>query len=48
VVLKDDRGRPIMVVKEIGEGVIVATTIHELPAVGFFECRVACAKKVKV
>jgi hypothetical protein len=48
VVLKDDRGRPIMVVKEIGEGVIVATTIHELPAAGFFECRVACTKKVKV
>lgn len=48
VVLKDDRDRPIMVVKEIGEGLIVATTIHELPAVGFFECRVACTKKVKI
>lgn len=47
IVLKDDRGRPIMVVKEIGEGMIVATTIHELPAAGFFECRVACTKKVK-
>jgi hypothetical protein len=48
VVLKDDKGRPIMVVKEIGEGLIVATTIHELPAAGFFECRVSCTKKVKV
>ena len=32
VVLKDDKGRPIMVVKGIGEGLIVATTIHEFPA----------------
>jgi hypothetical protein len=49
VVLKDDKGRPIMVVKELGDGIIVATTIHELPAVDFFECRVACTtKKVKV
>jgi hypothetical protein len=36
-----------MVVKEIGEGMIVATTIHELPGAEFFECRVACTKKVK-
>jgi hypothetical protein len=48
VVLEDDRGRPIMVVKEIGEGMIVATTIHELPAAGFFECRTACTGKVKI
>lgn len=48
VVLEDGRGRPIMVAKEIGEGMIVATTIHELPAAGFFECRTACTKKVKV
>lgn len=47
VVLKDDEDRPIMVVKEIGEGMIVATTIHELPAAEFFECRAACTKKVK-
>lgn len=48
VVLKDDRGRAIMVVKEIGGGMIVATTIHELPAAGFFECRTACKGKVKI
>ena len=48
VVLKDDRDRPIMVVKEIGDGMIVATSIHELPAAEFFECRVACTKKAKV
>jgi hypothetical protein len=48
VVLEDDKGRPIMVVKEIGEGIIVVTTIHELPAAGFFECRAACTRKVKV
>ena len=48
VVLEDDRGRPIMVVKEIGDGMIVATTIHELPAAGFFECRTACTGKVKI
>ena len=47
IVLKDDKNRPIMVVKEIGKGLIVATTIHELPSAGFFECRVACTKKVK-
>ena len=48
VVLKDDKGRSIMVVKEIGDGMIVATTIHELPAAEFFECRTACTKKVKI
>jgi hypothetical protein len=48
VVLEDDSGRPIMVVKEIGEGMVVATTIHELPAAGFFECRTACTGKVKI
>ncbi len=49
IVIKDDKGRPIMVVKEIGDGMVVATTIHELPAAEFFDCRVACtAKKVKV
>lgn len=49
VVLKDDKGRPIMVVKEIGDGIVVATTIHELPAAEFFECRTACTiKKVKI
>jgi hypothetical protein len=47
VVLEDDKGRPIMVVKDSGEGMIVATTIHELPAAAFFECRVSCTKKVK-
>jgi len=47
VVLQDDKGRPIMVVKEIGEGLIVATTIHEFPAAEFFKCRVSCTKKVK-
>jgi hypothetical protein len=48
VVLEDDRGRPIMVVKEIGEGMVVATTIHELPAAGFFKCRTECTGKVKI
>jgi hypothetical protein len=48
VVLKDDKGRPIMVVKEIGDGMIIATTAHEFPSAEFFECRVACTKKVKV
>lgn len=49
IVLKDHKGRPIMVVKEIGGGMVVATTIHELPAAEFFACRVACTtKKVKV
>jgi hypothetical protein len=27
---------------------IVATTIHELPGAGFFECRAACTRKVKI
>lgn len=47
VILKDDKDRPIMVVKEIGDGMIIATTIHEFPAAQFFECRTACTKKVK-
>jgi len=48
IALKDDKNRAIMVVKEIGDGMIVATTIHEFPAAQFFECRTACTKKVKV
>ena len=48
VVFRDDKDRPIMVAKEIGDGMVVATTIHELPAAEFFECRVACMKKVKI
>lgn len=48
VVLEDDKGRPIMVAKEIGKGLVVATTVHELPAEAFFKCRVCGACKVKV
>ena len=48
IALKDDKDRAIMVVKEIEDGMIVATTIHEFPAAQFFECRAACTKKVKV
>jgi hypothetical protein len=48
VVLEDDRKRPIMVVKKIGDGMVVATTVHELPARNFFECRTACTRKIKI
>ena len=45
VIFKDNIGRPIMVVKEIDDGMIVATTIHELPSAEFFECMNECTKK---
>ncbi|MDD3041363.1 MAG: hypothetical protein PHV51_04160 [Methanosarcinaceae archaeon] len=48
VVLEDEKGRPVMVVREAGEGLVVATTIHELPANEFFKCRVCGARKVKI
>lgn len=48
VVLEDGKGRAVMAVKEIGEGLIVATTVHELPAAEFFKCRAGETRKVKI
>lgn len=47
-VLEDDKKRPIIIVKKIGDGMVVATTVHELPSKEFFECSASCARKVKI
>ncbi len=48
VVMKNDDGHPVLVVWELGEGTIIATTLHEFPSVDFLKCVVGGAKKVKV
>ncbi|MDD2439771.1 MAG: hypothetical protein PHD41_06120 [Methanosarcinaceae archaeon] len=48
VVLEDEKGRAVMVVWEAGKGLVVASTVHELPAKEFFKCKVCGARKVKI
>ncbi len=48
VVIKNDDGHPVLVVWEMGEGMIIATTLHEFPSVDFLRCMVEGAKKVKM
>lgn len=48
VVFKNDEGNPLMVVKELGEGRIIATTIHEFPSGEFLKWINETAKKSKL
>jgi hypothetical protein len=48
VVFKSHEGNALMVVKEIGEGRIIATTIHEFPSVEFLKWINGTAKKSKL
>ncbi len=48
VVYSSNEGMPLMVVKELGEGKIIATTIHELPSGEFLKWITETAKKSKL
>ncbi|SFM42413.1 hypothetical protein [Methanolobus profundi] len=48
VVFRSDEGKPLMVVKELGEGRIIATTIHEFPSGRFLKWINDTAKKSKL
>ncbi|MDG6242870.1 MAG: hypothetical protein QCH31_00550 [Methanolobus sp.] len=48
VVFKSKEGNPLMVVKEIGEGRIIATTIHEFPSGEFLKWITGNAKKSRL
>jgi len=38
VILENERNQPVMVKKEIGKGLVVASTIHEFPSGDFMKC----------
>ena len=48
VIFKNSDGQPVMVAQVSGEGLIVATTIHEFPSTDFVRCVVGRAKWTKV
>jgi hypothetical protein len=47
-VLKDEKGRDILVVARFGEGLIVATSVHEFPAAEYIKWAVSQAKPAKL
>ena len=48
VLFRDENGNALMVIKELGEGMIIATTIHEFPSGNFLKWVVQSAKKSKI
>jgi hypothetical protein len=48
VIFRSDEGNPLMVVKKLGEGRIIATTIHEFPSGEFFKWIIETAKNSKL
>jgi hypothetical protein len=48
VILKDEQGRAVMVKKEFGEGLIIATTVHEFPSADFLGCAVDQGKNTRL
>lgn len=48
VLFKDEEGKPLMVIKEIGKGKIIATTIHEFPSGKFLKWITETAKKSRL
>ena len=47
-VLKDEKGRAILVTARFGEGLIVATTVHEFPAGEYIKWAIGQAKPAKL
>jgi hypothetical protein len=47
-VLKDGKGRAILVAGKLGEGLIVATSVHEFPAAEYIKWAVGRAKAAKL
>ncbi|MCL7411043.1 MAG: hypothetical protein M8350_04430 [Methanosarcinaceae archaeon] len=48
VLLKNDGGKQIMVAKDIGDGMFIATTIHEFPSADFLSWLMSRAKMSKI
>lgn len=48
IIFRDENGNALMVVKEIGKGMIIATTIHEFPSGSFLKWIVETAKSTKL
>lgn len=48
ILFSDETGNPLMVVKELGDGKIIATTIHEFPSGKFLKWIHDTAKKSKL
>ena len=48
VVIENSEGNAVMVVKEIGDGLVIATTIHEFPSSAFLKCISEKAKISKI
>ncbi len=48
VIFRDEDGNALMVVKKYGEGMIIATTIHEFPSGEFLKWIVENAKTTKI
>ena len=47
-VLKDEKGRSILVRAEYGEGLIVATSVHEFPAAEYIKWALSRARPAKL
>lgn len=48
IILKNSNNNPVMVVKEFGEGLIILTTIHEVPSIDFLGWLVERGKNIKI
>jgi len=48
VLFRDEKGNPLMVSKKIGDGIIIATTIHEYPSGDFLKWMVETGKRNKI
>ncbi len=48
VLLNNSDGKPIMVAKDIGDGIVIATTIHEFPSADFLSWVMERAKMSRV
>ncbi|MCD4704173.1 MAG: hypothetical protein K8R64_07780 [Methanosarcinaceae archaeon] len=48
VIFKNSDDQPVMVAQSVGDGLVVATTIHEFPTTDFIRCVVGRAKRTKI
>ncbi|WP_370573003.1 hypothetical protein [Methanomethylovorans sp.] len=48
VVLKDANNRPLMIIKDVGKGKVIACSIHEFPSKDFLQCIVEMSSSCKI
>jgi hypothetical protein len=48
VVLRDEKNRSLMVVKDVGKGKVIACSIHEFPSKKFLQCIVETSSSCKI